>query len=134
MPVNFKPIYSLAIIGLFIFASHLSANEFDKPKAEDLFGVWQVDLRPTPDAEAYYKDFVVKSVKGREFTGTFYDSPISNGRINTDWNAVYFAFTTSDGSGNYNHSGVLRDGKLEGLSHSIGRGFLGVWRGVKKDQ
>jgi hypothetical protein len=132
--MKLKTLFSIAIIGVVALANQLTASEFDNPKAEDLVDVWQVDLRPTPDAPAYFKDFVVKSVDGNGFIGTFYDSPISNGRINTDWGAVYFAFTTSDGSGTYNHSGVLRDGKLEGLSLSIGRGFLGVWRGEKKDE
>ena len=131
--MKFTTLFSIAIIAVVILASHIGASEFDNHKAEDLKGVWKIDLRPTPDAPAYYKDFEVKSVDGKKFTGTFYDSPISNGTINTDWGAVYFAFTTEDGSGTYNHSGVLRDGKLEGLSLSIGRGFLGVWKGTKKE-
>ena len=131
--MKFTTFFSIAIIVVVILAGQIGASEFLKPNAEDLKAVWQVDLRPTPDAPAYYKDFVVESVDGKKFTGTFYDSPISNGTINTDWGAVYFAFTTEDGSGTYNHSGVLRDGKLEGLSLSIGRGFLGVWKATKKE-
>ena len=79
--MKFTTLFSIAIIGVVILAGHIGASEFDKPKAEDLKGVWQIDLRPTPDAPAYFKDFVVKSVDGKKFTGTFYDSPISNGTI-----------------------------------------------------
>ncbi|HLL47498.1 MAG TPA: hypothetical protein VK399_12360 [Longimicrobiaceae bacterium] len=92
-----------------------------------LVGRWRVDLRPTPGAPAYFQSFVVRSVEGSTFRGTFYGSELQNGSINTDWGAVRFAFTTQDGSGVYHHTGVLRDGALEGTSHSLGRRFLAVW-------
>ncbi|HEV2735474.1 MAG TPA: hypothetical protein VGV85_11590 [Longimicrobiaceae bacterium] len=92
-----------------------------------LVGTWRVDLRPKPDAPAYFQSFVVRSVEGSTFQGTFYGSELQNGSINTDWGAVRFAFTTRDGSGVYHHTGVLRDGALEGTSHSLGRRFLAVW-------
>ena len=97
-----------------------------------LVGTWKIDLRPTPDAEAYYQCFVVESVEGRTFTGTFYGSPVSEARLNGDWGALRFSFVTADGSGQYLHSGVLRDGRLEGMSNSTGRGFLNVWRGERE--
>ncbi len=95
--------------------------------AGQLVGSWRVDLRPRPDAPAYFQSFVVRSVEGSTFQGTFYGSELKNGRINTDWGAVRFAFTTEDVSGIYHHSGVLRDGAMEGTSHSLGRQFLAVW-------
>lgn len=125
---RFVPAVAVAIL----LVTQIPAYHKDEVKGESLIGTWQIDLRPTPDADAYYKDFIVESVDGRDFKGMFYDTPITNGKINTDWGAVYFAFTTADGSGTYNHSGVLRNGKLEGLSHSLGRGFLSVWKGEKK--
>ncbi len=97
-----------------------------------LLGAWQVDLRPTPDAEPYYKEFVVTAVKDGSFSGTFYDAPISEGRINTDWGKVRIAFVTADGSGAYYHSATLEQGKLEGLSNSTGRGFLAYWSAVRR--
>ena len=100
--------------------------------ADVLPGTWKVDLRPTPDSEPYYKDFVVTSVQGNAFTGTFYDTPISQARINTDWGKLRIAFVTSDGSGPYNHSAILDGNTLEGLSNSIGRDFLSYWRAEKQ--
>ena len=101
--------------------------------AEDLLlGTWKVDLRPTPDAEPYFREFVVTAVQGRSFSGTFYDAPISEGRINKDWGKLRIAFVTADGSGPYYHSATLEHGRLEGLSNSTGRDFLAYWTAVKK--
>ena len=97
------------------------------PGPEELVGSWEVDLRPTPDAEPYLQEFVVRSVEGNGFEGSFYGTPITEGRLNVDWGAVRFAFVTADGSGPYNHSGVLREGRLEGTTHSLGRDFLSYW-------
>ena len=100
-------------------------------EAGSLVGTWRIDLRPTPDSQAAYQVFVVESVEGKTFTGTFYGSEISEARLNTDWGAVYFSFVTADGSGPYLHSGVLRGGMLEGLTNSTGRDFLSVWTGQR---
>ena len=97
-----------------------------------LIGTWRVDLRPTPDAEPYFKEFVVTSVQGSSFSGNFYDSPISHGRINTDWGKLRIAFMTADGSGPYHHSAILEGNKLEGLSNSIERNFLAYWSALKQ--
>ena len=101
--------------------------------AEDfLVGTWRVDLRPTPDVEPYFKEFVVTSVQGNSFSGRFYDSPISQGRINADWGKLRIAFMTADESGPYHHSAILEGNKLEGLSNSTGRNFLAYWSAVKQ--
>ena len=68
---------------------------------------------------------------GNSFEGTFYRAPVTQARINTDRGAVRIAFVTADGSGPYNHSAVLRDGRLEGLTNSTGRDFLSYWSAVK---
>ncbi len=100
--------------------------------AEPLLGQWRVDLTPSP-AEGvkgrYYTDMVIDSVKGDRVTGTFYGSPMENGRINRSWGAIRFAFITRDGGGGvYHHSGEMVDGRLiRGLSHAIDRDFLSVW-------
>ena len=110
-----------------------STEEFQQPVAPAiLLGTWQVDLRPTPDAEPYYKEFVVTSVQGNSFSGSFYGAAISQARINTDWGNLRIAFVTADGSGAYHHSAVLDDNKLEGLSNSTGRNFLSYWSAVKQ--
>lgn len=103
-----------------------------KADAKKLVGSWTIDLRATPDAEGYFQEFVVTSVEGNEFKGTFYGSPIEEGRINSDWGKVHFGFVTKDGSGTYHHAGSLKDGKLEGTTLSLGRDFLSVWSGVAK--
>lgn len=101
------------------------------PPPASLVGTWKVDLRPTPGAAPYFQDFVVTEVDGKSFTGRFYGSPIEHGRINDDWGRLRIAFVTTDGSGPYNHSAVLAEGKLEGQTHSIGRGFLAYWSATR---
>ncbi len=101
------------------------------PKAEQLLGTWTVDLRPKPDAPAYLKTLVVTAVDGNRFQGSFYDTPITDGRLNTDWGKLRIAFVTADSSGAYNHSAVLEGSQLEGLTLSTGRGFLAYWRASK---
>lgn len=101
----------------------------DTPRADAaaLVGTWTVDLRPMPDAEPYFKTFVVERVEGRTLAGSFYDSEVTDGHVNADWGAVHFAFTTSDGVGEYHTAGVLEGGRLRGTTHAVGRGFLAVW-------
>lgn len=55
--------------------------------ANQLIGTWQVDLRQNPGDPAYFQDFVVSSVNGASFAGTFYGSPVEQARINIDWGA-----------------------------------------------
>ena len=114
--------------GLLLCAALAAWNGPHPSDASDLVGTWQVDLRPTPDADPYDKAFVVTSVDGNSLRGMFYDTPIENGRINTDWGAVHFAFVTSDRSGTYHHAGRLDGERMEGSSHSLGRGFVLPWR------
>ncbi|UYV13144.1 MAG: hypothetical protein NCW75_02390 [Phycisphaera sp.] len=124
-------------VGLALFTGCVSdperADGARQADPQSLVGRWRVDLRPTPDAEAYYQSFVVDSVEERTFTGTFYGSPISEARLNADWGDVAFSFVTSDGSGPYLHSGILRGGVLEGMSNSTGRGFLSIWRAEREE-
>jgi hypothetical protein len=102
------------------------------PSAATLVGTWKVDLRPLPTSESYFQEFVVASVAGKAFTGTFYGTPITQGRVNTDWGSIRIAFVTADSSGPYNHSAVLVGNKLEGLSNSTGRNFLSYWSATKQ--
>ena len=102
-----------------------------RPDTRALLGTWTVDLCPQPDAPAYLKTFVVTAVTGNTFEGSFYDTPITHGRINVDWGTVRVAFVTSDRSGAYMHSAVLSGGRLEGLINATGRGFLSYWIAVQ---
>lgn len=97
-----------------------------------LVGTWKVDLRPKPGAPDYDKAFVVTSVNGNDFEGTFYDTPITEGHVNVTWGKVRIAFETGDRSGPYHHSAVLNGATLEGLTNSSGRGFLAYWSAVKE--
>lgn len=108
--------------------SHHDAKPVD---SQQLLGTWKVDLRPKPGSAAYFQPFVVGSVSGKTFTGTFYGTPIEQARINTDWGAVRIAFVTSDQSGPYNHSATLVGNQLEGLTNSAGRDFLSYWSASK---
>jgi len=100
--------------------------------AQSLAGKWRVDLRPTPDAEPYYRTMVIESVKDGNLAGSFYGSDMERAMVNDDWAAgadgdIVFAFVTRDGSGPYHTSGVLRDGRIVGVTHSLGRGFVSRW-------
>ncbi len=99
--------------------------------ASDLEGTWEVDLRPTPDSPPYLQTMVINNVENGKFTGSFYGTTMQNGRINTAWGRLVFAFVTQDGSGYYHTTGELKDGKLSGVTHSIGRDFLSPWTGER---
>jgi len=102
------------------------------PPSDPFEGDWTIDLRPEPSAEGYYQPFQVTEVDGNIFTGTFYGSPIENGFLNRNWDRLYFAFTTSDASNDYYHSGYLENGSLQGISYCPNRSFTAPWTGVKK--
>ena len=124
----------IALLFAFILAACATApvSKSAEVDATVLIGKWQVDLRPAPGDAAYFQEFVVTAVDGKTFQGTFYGSPVSEGRINTDWSAVRIAFVTGDRSGFYYHSAVLKDGRLEGLTNSTGRNFLSYWSAKKQ--
>ena len=130
-----KNLLSAFAVVLFTFpltgahAPNDSAAAFD-PDA--LIGSWEVDLRPSPDAAPYYQILKITAVDGNQIKGTFYDSPIKFGRINTAFGKVVFAFVTEDGSGVYNTSAVLVGDHLEGTTHAVGRGFISPWKAERK--
>lgn len=55
-----------------------------------LEGTWQVDLRPTPESEPYFKDFEITLAGENSFNGKFYDTEFSGGRLNSDWSKIFF--------------------------------------------
>ena len=132
-----RPLSFVAAAVFLLLATPISAQAQATPAADTtlaarLIGTWTVDLRPTADAPAYEKEFVIETVTGNTFTGRFYDTPIEHGMINTAWGDAHLAFVSSDGIGVYNHSSVLRGGKMVGQSQSLGRSFLLVWRAAPK--
>lgn len=94
-------------------------------------GSWTIDLRPGPDAEGYFQPMIIKSVEENRISGTFYGSEIIDGFINSNWNRIYFAFSTADNSYTYYHSGYMQNGRLYGISYCPGRAFTAPWNGVK---
>lgn len=124
---------TLATAALVLLVSVSTAAEEAKPEAAKLLGTWSVDLRPTPDADPYFQPMTISSIDVGEIQATFYGAATENGAVNTDWDAVRFAFTTEDGSGVYHTTGVLReDGTIEGTTHSLGRGFLSYWTATRE--
>jgi hypothetical protein len=99
---------------------------------DTLEGRWEIDLRPDPDADPYVQEFSVSRVSGNSFEGYFYGSPLEGARLNSNWDELFFAFTTRDQTYAYYHSGYLRDGVLYGVSYCPGREFVQPWTGVRK--
>lgn len=109
-----------------------SAYGQTKPVADSVLGTYIIDLRPTPESAPYLKEFKFTRVDGKKFDGEFYGYPFSGGFLNTDWDKVYFAFTTQDQSGTYYHSGYVEGNKVYGITLNENRGFVLPWRGQKK--
>jgi hypothetical protein len=106
--------------------------ESKKPDANDALGTWVIDLRPTPESEVYLKDFKFTKIDSSRFDGEFYGYPFSGGFLNTDWDKIYFAFTTGDQSGTYYHSGYIDGNKIFGMSLNENRKLMLPWKGEKK--
>ena len=101
-------------------------------KLDKIQGTWLVDLRPDPNSEPYLRDFIVTPTIGKEFEGEFYGTKFTGGYCNTDWDNIYFAFTTGDKDNIYYHSGYIIGEKIFGITYSEGRKFTSHWTGIKK--
>jgi hypothetical protein len=102
------------------------------PNANDALGTWLIDLRPTPNDEAYLKEFKFTKIDGKKFDGEFYGYPFTGGFLNTDWDKIYFAFTTADQGSQYFHSGYIEGKKVYGITLNEKREFVLPWRGEKR--
>jgi hypothetical protein len=117
-----------------------NSSQFTKEKDSDvearlwqsLKGIWQIDLRPSPEAAPYFKDFELTNFIDGKLSGIFYGTPFDNGKIHTALGKIYFSFTTQDQTNTYFHSGSIEKGKIQGQSFSPERGFVMPWHGVKK--
>ena len=103
---------------------------YEKPNP--IVGTWKIDLRPVPDAEAYFQPFAIESIEGNTFSGTFYGSEIENAILNKNWPKIYFAFSTSDANNEYYHSGYIANDTLRGMTYCPNREFAAPWTGVKE--
>ena len=116
----------------FLVFSLIGFSQSENPdRMNELIGNWTIDLRPSPDAEGYFQPMEIKSISDNTFEGTFYGSSVTDGYINTSWDRIYFAFSTSDGTHDYYHSGYMENGRLYGISYCPGRAFTAPWNGVK---
>jgi CubicO group peptidase (beta-lactamase class C family) len=104
----------------------------EKYNFENVRGAWIIDLRPDPNSDAYLKDFIINPIKDKSFGGEFYGTAFETGKFNTDWEFLYFAFTTNDNDNTYFHSGYIDGGKIFGISYSPEKKFISHWTGVKK--
>lgn len=120
----------LLIVPFSVIAQNVADNATKKVKT--LIGNWNIDLRPTPETDGYFQPFEVKSIDGNTFKGTFYGSEIKNALINKNWPKIYFAFSTSDQSNEYYHSGFLENDRLYGITYCPSREFTAPWMGTKK--
>lgn len=119
-------------IGLPVAVKAKPSIQDDAKNLSRFAGTWEIDLRPTPDAEPYLKDFVISSVSEKNFSGVFYGSPFENGKFNGSWERVYFAFETGDKDSSYYHSGYIEGDEIHGISYSPNRKFVTPWSGKKK--
>lgn len=117
---------------IFSCLATISARAQNKPMTDSLIGTWIIDLRPTPASEPYLKEFKFTKINGKKFDGEFYGYPFSGGYLNTDWDKIYFAFTTQDQSGTYYHSGYVEGNKVFGITLNENREFVLPWKGEKK--
>ena len=121
---------NLIVIFAFLCITTISFSQQD---TKEFIGKWKIDLRPTPESTAYYQTFEIKSTDGKSFKGSFYSSPFAKGLFNTEWKKkVYFAFSTSDRSHTYYHSGYFENGKVYGISYCPTRNFTAPWKGSKE--
>lgn len=107
-------------------------TRFAYADSSQILGTWTIDLRPTPNSEAYLKEFKFTKITGKTFDGEFYGYPFNGGFLNTDWDKIYFAFTTSDQSGTYYHSGSIDGDKIVGITLNENRQFVLPWSGYRK--
>lgn len=129
-----KNIFTFTFLLLFIpFLIFSQEKNTDVANPTDtLLGEWTIDLRPTPESDGYFQSFVIELIGEKTFKGSFYGSDLENALLNSNWDKLYFAFTTRDQNNEYYHSGYLHNGKLFGITFCPNRSFAAPWTGVKK--
>ena len=123
----------LLLLLVFYTMPSFCQDTIKKTSPDSLLGTWVINLRPAPDSEPYLKDFKFTKIEGKQFDGEFYGYPFSGGLLNTDWDRIYFAFTTADQSGTYFHSGYIENNKVFGITLNENRKFVLPWKKKKKN-
>jgi len=121
----------LMVLTLWFISDAIAQDTNNKSRTDALTGTWKIDLRPSPESPAYLQEFVIQKIEGRTFSGTFYGSDVRDTQINFNWDRLYFAFTTSDNTHEYYHTGYYFDGQLIGTSYCPGRDLLQPWVGKR---
>ena len=106
----------------------------EKPsiQGKNLVGEWILDLRPSPDADAYLQSLIINNQDEKIFTGLFYGSPIQDAYLNGNWDKLYFAFKTTDDSSEYYQSGYVVRDSIFGITYCPKRSFVMPWSGKRK--
>ena len=122
----------LILINLSTILAQSESQKTVKHDLKEISGTWVIDLRPSPESDPYFKDFVIKYRDDKNFSGVFYDTEFENGKLNSNWDKIYFAFSTSDGNSFYYHSGYIDGESINGITYSPERNFTMPWRGNRK--
>lgn len=120
-------------IFILILSVQLTVNAQTDKRLDSIAGVYVVDLKPTPNSEAYMQDFIVSGLDKNSFNGSFYGAKIKDGLINRKFKNTYLAFTTEDRSNTYYHFVKILNDKIEGLTYSSDRALIQPWTGLKKE-
>lgn len=124
----------LLLAAALISSLTLTAQTKKQRSTDSIVGTFIIDLRPTPSSEPYLKDFKFTKIEGKKFEGEFYGYPFTGGFLNTDWDKIYFAFTTADQSGTYYHSGFIEGNKVFGMTLNEARELMLPWKGERKKE
>jgi len=127
---------AIALSGLLaIGTSRVQPEEPAKPGVEAMLGAWDVDLRPTPDADEYLMRLTLTRNDAGELEATFYNGSVATNIVtNASFDRPHVAFITSDGVGDYHTEFSLTPGgTIEGRTHAVKREFLSVWRGKRAE-
>lgn len=124
-----KKLITISIIAIVSIASS-SAQTIN---SEDLLGLWEIDLRPEPNAEPYLQYFKVTEANETAIQGQFYGSPIRQGLVNRKFADTFMAFSTRDQSNTYYHFvRVIDENTIDGLTYSADRRLIQPWKGKRK--
>lgn len=107
-------------------------NEPTDSPASALAGQWEIDLRPSPGADPYLKDFSVRFTDEKHFSGSFYDTHFENGVVNSAWENVHFAFSTKDRKNTYVTIGYFDGEVVRGTTFCENRDLVMPWTGRRK--
>lgn len=129
MKKTFIP-FSFLLLILCSFTPELTTNDPFK----ELEGTWKLDLTPGDTTDDNFTEMTIKEITPLGVKGEFYWTKMRKGQVNIDYEGIYFAFVTNDGSGDYNTAAHYKNGKLSGSTHSLGRDFLSVWTAVKVEK